>query len=350
MRRSLLAAPVVVLVLLAGAPGAAAAYVDPGHGVTIALVDTGINAEHQEFAPGQLVGYFDFASGHVPKTGQAFDPKSEPADDNGHGTLTASMAAGLNADPRKTPSFAPGFRLAMADVGKGDGTISGNLAAAIRWCVRTIHADVINISIGSIAPIPGAPLLFDEYLALQEARAAGALVVVANGNGTGNYGLVPGDGASSTYSSSRDVLAVGAAGTAGATVSYQPEVAAQYTVTGPTHDSTDEYVTESGTSFASPLTAGFAARLLAEAREAGRALTPDALETLVKYAARDTTMPPVWEGYGVLDAGQLAAAVGHARAGTLPARPSPDVNALYVERVAGTERDLNAADPRPPAG
>lgn len=344
-----LVATVALLALLTGASAASAAYIDPGNGVTIAVVDTGINATHQEFAPGQLVGYFDFASGHVPKPGQAFDPKSPPADDNGHGTLTSSMSAGLNVDPSKTPSFAPGFRLAMADVGQGDGTIAGDIAAAIRWSVNTIHADVINISIGSIVPIPGAPLLFEEYVALQEARAAGVLVTVANGNGTGNAGLVPGDGASSFYSSSRDVLAVGASGTSGATVSYQPEVAAQFTITGPTKDSTDKYVTESGTSFSSPLTAGFAARLISEARAAGRTLRAPELETLVKYSARDTDLPPVWEGYGVIDAAQLAGAIANARSGTLPARPDPDVSGTYVERVAGTERDLNAGDPQPAA-
>lgn len=345
MRRFLL---VVLIAACAGAAPAAAQEVDPTQGVRIAMIDSGINAAHQEFAPGQLVGYWDFTKG-TPRPGQAFDPDNPPADDNGHGTLTSAMAAGLNADPRKTPSFAPGFRLSMADVGEGDGTISGDLAAAIRWSVDTIRADVINISIGSIVPVPGAPLLIEEYTALQEARAKGVLVVVANGNGIGNAGLVPGDGASSFYASSQDVLAVGASGLDGATVSYQPEVAAQYLITGPTNDSTDEYEDAGGTSFSSPLTAGFAARLIAEARAAGRVLEAPELETLVKYAARDTQIPPFWEGYGVIDAMQLEAALAHARAGTLPTRPSPDVNALYVEQVAGTERALNAGE-LPPIG
>jgi subtilisin family serine protease len=170
------------------------------------------------------------------------------------------------------------------------------------------------------------------------------LVTVANGNGTANAGLVPGDGASSFYASSQDVLAVGASGVDGATVSYQPEVAAQFTVTGPTHDSTDQYVTESGTSFSSPLTAGFAARLIAEARAAGRDLKAPELETLIKYSARDTELPPTWEGYGVIDEQQLAGAIAHARAGTLPERPDPDVSGTYVERVSGSERALNAGE------
>lgn len=332
------------------APAAAQDAVDPTQGVRIAVIDTGINAAHEAFAPGQLVGYWNFVEHKPPRRGApAFDPDHEPADDNGHGTLTAAMAAAIDNDSSKTPSFAPGFRLAMADVGEGNGAVSGDIAAAIRWSVRTIGADVINVSIGSVAPIPGAPILFAEYVALQEARAAGVLVTVANGNGTGNLGVVPGDGASSLYSSSRDVLAVGAAGTSGATVSYQPEVAAQFSIVGPRRDAPDTYRKASGTSFSSPLVAGFAARLIAEARAAGRELKAGELETLLKYAARDTEMPPVWEGYGVLDAAALEPALAHARAGTLPQRPDADVSGLYVERVAGAERDLNAGE-FPPIG
>lgn len=339
--------PLAAAAALVLAAPAAAQVPDPTQGVTIAMIDSGINPAHQEFAPGQLIGYWDFTKPARPKPGELFDPKNPPADDNGHGTMTSSVAAGLNAHPDKTKSFAPGFRLAMGDVVAGS-SVSGDIAAAIRWSVRTVKADVINISIGSIVPIPGAPLLFAEYVALREARAAGVLVTVANGNGTGNLGAVPGDGASSNYSSSLDVLAVGAAGTQGAQVSYQPELAAQYSMVVPDHKTTDGYRTAGGTSFSSPHVGGFAARLIAEARAAGLTLRAPELETLVKYVARDTEMPPVWEGYGVIDAAQLETALAHARAGTLPGRPSPDPSGTYVERVAGTERALNNAQ-LPPA-
>lgn len=333
------------------APSASAqTATDPTQGVTVALIDSGINAAHQEFAPGQLVGYWDFTKPARPRPGELFDPKNPPADDNGHGTLTAAMAVGRNVVAAKTPSFAPGFRFAMADVVAGT-SVSGDIAAGIRWAVDTVKADVINISIGTIVPVPGASRLFwaADYQALAYARSKGVLVTVANGNGTGNLGALPGDGATSNYGQSLDVLAVGASGTTGATVSYQPEVAAQYSITGPTRDSTDGYRSAGGTSFSAPLVAGFAARLIAEARAAGRTLSGDGLETLVKYAARDTEMPPTWEGYGVIDASRLEAALGHARAGTLPARPAPDVNALYVERVIGGLKQLQAGQV-PPTG
>jgi hypothetical protein len=238
-------------------------------------VDSGINAKHQEFAPDQLVGYWDFTDPAARPAG-AFDPKHQPADDNGHGTLTSSMAVRLNKSAQKTPSSAPGFKFAMADVVTGSGSVSGDIAGGIRWCVDTIKADV-NISIGTIVPNPvlSRQIWAADYAALRYAREKGVLTTVANGNGTGNLGLVPGDGASSNYGSSLAVLAVGASGTQGALVSYQPEVAAQYSITGPENEGTNGYVDSGGTSFSSPLTGGFAARLIAEARSVGKTLKAD---------------------------------------------------------------------------
>ena len=335
----------LVAVLLAAVPAIASAQIDPTYGVRVCVVDSGVNAAHKEFAAGQLVGFWNFTDASRRTVG-AFDPKYKPADGNGHGTLTASMAVGLNADPRKTKSFAPGFPFAAAQVSTPDGTVSGDIAGAVRWCVDTITASVINISIGSIVPlsVAGDLLSGEVYDAIAYARSKGVLVTVANGNGTGNLGLVPGDGASSNFSMSLDVLAVGASGLSGATVSYQPEVAAQYLVTGPVHNNTTGYENTGGTSFSAPLVAGFAARLIAEARSAGRDLTAGPLEALVKSAAGDTELPPIWEGYGVIDAARLAGALAAAREGRLVARPDPDVSAMYVEDVAGTQRRLHRGE------
>jgi hypothetical protein len=333
-----------LLVLACGAGPAGAQTADPTQGVRVCLVDSGVNAAHQEFAPGQLVGYWDFTDVSSRKAG-AFDPKHEPADDHalGHGTLAAAMAVGRNRSPRTTPSFAPGFPFAMADVMDPNGTVSGDVAAGIRWCVDTIGAAVINVSIGSLTPTTGFRDVVwgDDYAALRYAREKGVLITVGNGNGTANVGAVPGDGAITNYGSSVDVLSVGGAGTDGALISWQPEVAAQYGITGPSNQGTDGYRDWGGTSFSSPLVGGFAARLIAEARSVGRTLKAEQLEALVKSAARDTEIPPVWEGYGVVDAAQLPAALAAARAGTLVARPDPDVSAVYVEDVAGTEREVS---------
>jgi hypothetical protein len=314
----------------------------------VAVIDTGVNATHQEFdyrgkasTTDQFAAWWDFTDEMkkapvLPAAGQTWDTAvANPYDKNGHGTLTASMVGGRTASPMKTPSAAPGTKLAIAKVGKGDGTISGDLGAAVRWADTTVHADVISISIGSIVPVPAA-LDADLYAAITQARADGILVVVANGNGFANAGI-PGDpGWANNSSASTDVLSVGAAGADGFLVSTDPEVAAVFTITGPSHKDNTSYVTESGTSFATPYTAGFAAALIAGARSTGRTLTPLALENLIKYSATDTVIPPQFEGYGDISQAELAKAVAHAKSGTAPTPNA--VNKLYVESVAGTFR------------
>ena len=317
----------------------------------VAVIDTGVRSSHVEFdyrgprsTVDQFVAWWDFtaeAKGKVvlPAAGQTWDTQvKDPYDRNGHGTITASMVGGRTASPLKTPAAYPGAKLAIAKVGEKDGTISGSMAAAVTWADTTVHADVISLSIGSIAPIP-ADVYRDVYDAIHTARRHGILVTVANGNGFANAG-VPGDpGWANFASSSTDVLAVGAAGIDGYLVSTDPEVTAVFTVTGPSFKEDRSYVTESGTSFATPYVAGFAAALVKAGREGGHPLAVDRLEQLLKYAATDTSMQPQFEGYGELSAKELPGAVAHARAGTLPTRPSPDLNALYVEDVAGTLRD-----------
>jgi hypothetical protein len=224
--------------------------------------------------------------------------------------------------------------------------IVGDVAAAIRWEVDTVGASVISISIGRVAPIPLEPAIDPVYQAIGYARSKGVLVVVSNGNGLGDTGATPSDGAMTGYSESTDVLAVGADTIWGFLNSYNPEVVSTYNVTGASATGSTAYVGSSGTSFSTPLTAGFAARLLAEASAHGRSLDAARLETLVKYSATDlAAYPPTTEGYGEIDDAALVVGLAHAAAGTLPMRPSPDVSGTYVEQVAGSERQLNATLP-----
>lgn len=352
MRRRTALLCIAVLTVLAAPPAGAAVAkkTAPVKAPVVAVIDTGVRATHREFdyrgpasTVDQFAAWWDFTGerkrGHVilPRAGQLWDTSvRQPYDGNGHGTLTASMVGGRGATRLKTPAAAPGTKLAIAKVGESDGTISGDLAAAVRWATKTVHADVISISISTIVPVP-ADVFRDSYDAVAEARRAGVLVVVANGNGFGGQGFVPGDpGWANWFSSSPDVLAVGASDANQYLVSTDPEVTAVYTVVGPSHTSDNGYVSASGTSFGTPYVAGFAAALVKAAREGRHPLNPVRLEQLLKYSARDTITPAAFEGYGVLSASELPAALRHARAGTLP-RPN-SANQLYVESVVGTLR------------
>jgi hypothetical protein len=152
---------------------------------------------------------------------------------------------------------------------------------------------------------------------------------------------VPGDpGWASNWSSSPDALSVGAAGSTALINSTDPEVAAVYSIVGPSNTSDTGYVANGGTSFGTPYVAGFAAAVLLASRQGGHPLGVAALEQFLKDSSFDGIMPPDFEGYGVLDQSRLPLAVADAKAGRLPSRPSPDVSALYVDGVVGTLRLL----------
>ena len=327
----------------------------------ITLLDTGVRATHHEFdyrgkssTTDQFVGWWDFSAEKKGKTvlpgpGQTWDTQvRDPYDKVGHGTLTAGMAAGRNVSAQKTPSANPGGKLAIAKVSYCtcsatdaesaiDFTVMG---PAIRWAVDTVHTDIISISIGSVIPVPAA-LYQDTFDAIQYAREHGVLVVVANGNGWGDLGVVPGEpGWANSSAASPYALSVGAASSTGYLNSTDPEVAAVYSVTGPSNTSDTGYVDNGGTSFGTPYVAGFAAACLYASRQGGHPMSADALEQFVKDSSNDTGYPPQTEGYGVVDQSRLQGAVADARAGRRPTRPSPDVSALYVDGVAGTLRLL----------
>lgn len=136
---------IVILLILAGTGTAMGE--DPPR-VRIAVLDSGIDASHPEFGPGQVVAWKDFLQG-----------KPDPYDDHGHGTATASLAAGLNrASCGDVPkiSFAPGAPLIVGKVlDDRNGLPSrARLAEAVDWAVAQ-GAGVISLSIGSSTEVLG---------------------------------------------------------------------------------------------------------------------------------------------------------------------------------------------------
>lgn len=385
-------ASTAVVTLHRGTPGASFVYdeesavVDPAPGddVVVAVIDTGTRVSHQEFdycdcgsestgttddpdPDDQVVAWWDFTDENpdgdpfgrelTPRPGDIWYQRvADPFDHHGHGTATASLAVGQNADPIKERSFAPGYKLAVAKVGDGGGSVSGDVREAMQWATETVGADVVSISIGAIAPLPEAFYHAHEYARV--AREHGALVVVANGNGWGGIGLGPGEpGWAKPYGESPHVLAVGATGHAsgpdlggGYTATNDPEVTSQYRQVSVAGSCDDCYRLTGGTSFAAPLVSGMAARLIHEARNAGQASDPERIETLLKHSARDTQTPPVDEGYGRLDYHQMHGpdgAIAQARTEDDPA-PNSELNAFYVEEVRGllAEHWANETDNR----
>src|SRR5215813_6200005 len=144
-----------------------------GHGIGIAILDSGIYAAHHSFNTGRVVASIDFTG-----EGRTDDPY-------GHGTHVASIAAGnSHVATGMYTGIAPVAKLINVRVlnSQGQGSMS-NAIAGIDWCISnkaTYNIRVLNISFGTTA--------VDSYVndplcqAVRRAFNAGIVVCVAAGN------------------------------------------------------------------------------------------------------------------------------------------------------------------------
>ncbi|TDD68633.1 hypothetical protein E1262_15405 [Jiangella aurantiaca] len=152
-----------------GAPDAWAAGYD-GDGVTVAVLDTGVDAGHPDLA------------GQVTATRNFTDTAADPAvvtDGHGHGTHVAATVAGTGNAAGGHPGVAPGADLMIGKVltDGGEGLLSW-VIDGMEWAAHN-GADVVNLSLSAPATDgtdPGS-LAVD---ALSE--QTGTLFVIAAGN------------------------------------------------------------------------------------------------------------------------------------------------------------------------
>lgn len=262
-----------------------------GYGVTVAIIDTGLDATHEEFArPGAVSEQsVDLATGRR--------GADAVADGSSHGTMLAGIVAAAADNGRGIAGLAPRATLlivkALDASGSGDdGTIaSGIVYAAARG------ARVINLSLGG----PRHSQVLHE--AIRYALDHDAVVVAASGNqGT----------AAPMYPAAYDgVLAVGALTPRDGRAPFSsygdhlsllaPGVGITTTQPG------NRYTLATGTSFAAAHVSATAALLISEQPTASGAAVTEALRA---HAERpDGVRWNAERGFGILNAARAASAL-----------------------------------------
>ncbi|MFD8495719.1 S8 family serine peptidase [Amycolatopsis sp. NPDC059657] len=278
-----------------GAPAAWSRGLD-GSGTTVAIVDTGIDADHPDLK-GKIVDAADFSQ------------EGDTVDRHGHGTHVASITAGTGAaSGGRQKGVAPGAKLMVAKVfdGSGEGDTS-QVMAGIDWAVGK-GAKVVNLSLGA-GVSDGADPLSQQLDKLTE--QTGTLFVVAAGNSG------PGDRTVTTPGAAVSALTVGAVDDANKLAWFssrgprlrdalvKPEisapgvdiVAARASGTSMGTPVDDLYTSASGTSMATPHVAGAAAILLQQHPDWSGPMLKNALVN----SAKDVGLRWFEEGAGLTD-------------------------------------------------
>jgi serine protease AprX len=298
-----------------GAKAARTRFNRAGRGLSIAIVDSGVQP-HADLPAWRIRKFVDFVNG-----------RSMPYDDFGHGTHVAGIAAGSGAssaileDPYV--GAAPEADIVALKVldAQGAGTTT-NVIAALEWIAQnhlTYNIRIVNLSLGHPVYEPAST---DPLVQAAEALVQRGIVVVAS---AGNLGIDPADGQSgnggiTSPANGPRIIAVGAVDGRGTNVRSDDEVAS-YSSRGPTRfdlivkpdlvasghriaslsapssylfqnypalqvtaasESVPRYMILSGTSMAAPLVAGTAALML----EANPRLSVGAVRAILEFTAQ----------------------------------------------------------------
>jgi len=285
-----------------------------GEGVTVAVLDTGVDVSHPDIElrttnsddPRYPGGWAEFDS-----TGERLD--TTPNDVGRHGTHVSGTVAGGNASGTWI-GVAPEAELMHAKVFDSDTGTFARIIAGMEWSVSQ-DADVISLSFG--VQCDESPVYVGDFVApVRNAHEAGSLIVSATGNN--------GEGCSSSPSNVYDTVSVGAVNSEGEVPAFSSgaEVETAEAWDEPPSDWPSEYIVPDvtapgvgvlsavpsggyermdGTSMATPHVAGVAA-LVESSTE--RDLTPAEhravlMETATKPGNGE---PDTRHGVGVVDA------------------------------------------------
>lgn len=246
-----------------------------GTGITVAILDTGVDPTHTDLA-GQMVPGWNM-----------YDNNSNTSDVHGHGTQVAGVVAAGSNNATGVTSIAWQTKIMPVRISQPDGYASfSTIASGLTWAADN-GARVANISYG----VSGSAAV---QSAAQYMRNKGGVVVVAGGN-SGVYD------ATAPNASMLSVAATDSTDTRTSWSTYgefidisAPGAGIWTTARG------GGYSAPSGTSFASPATAGVVALVMA----ANTALQPSQVENIMTSTADDlgTAGYDTYYGYGRINA------------------------------------------------
>lgn len=299
-----------------------------GSGVVVAVIDTGVRA-HVDLADNLLSGYDFISDSTKANDGSGRDSDAnDPGDgcsgghSSWHGTHVAGTIAAVTNNGEGGAGVAYDAKILPVRVlGCGGGYFS-DIADGVLWASGSAvggvsapsqPARVLNLSLGGKSACPTTM-----QSAINQARANGAVVIVAAGNSNE-------DASKHTPANCANVVTVAATGRTGGRASYS-NYGAKIDVAAPGGDQStgtangvlstlndgystagnDSYVYYQGTSMAAPHVAGVAALMVAR----NPSLTPDEIEVLLKSTTRPLPKAcAVGCGKGIVDANAAVNAV-----------------------------------------
>lgn len=253
-----------------------------GAGVTIAILDTGVNGTHPDLAANMVAGW------------NIYDNNSNTSDVYGHGTAVAGVAAAAGNNMAGAAGLAWGAKIMPVRISQPDGLATYSaMAKGITWAADQ-GAKVANLSYQTVA---GSSTVINAAAYL---RSKGGVLVVCAGN----------SGIQEAYAANSNLTAVTATTSTDAFATFSSfgsfvDIAAPgagvYLTT-----SSGGYSTGNGTSFASPVVAGVYALMAA----ANPRLTPANLDQALFSTALDlgAAGPDMYYGAGRVDAARAVAA------------------------------------------
>lgn len=267
-----------------------------GQHICIAILDSGI-CPHPDF-DNRILGWHD-----------AILHKSQPYDDNGHGTHVAGIAAGSGKlSGGRFCGIAPGAGIVSVKILNryGEGMVS-HIISGIDWIIQNrfrYNIRIVNISVGAVdgrrfSETSGFVRKVNELWDL-------GIVVVAS---AGNKG--PGEFSISAPGNSRKIITVGYIGKQSSSSTgptnlciKKPDVVTPgHRITSCSHlyAAGTPYTIKSGTSMATPVVSGSIALLLSRYP----AMTPKDVKIRLKNSCTDLLQPHSSQGWGLLNVSRL---------------------------------------------